>query len=234
MINPNDVTTVRVGQLPPNPLSMSSILPHEVSSSLKRITMQEVADFIADYIGTASSLAFNPTTVSDGGTLPSTTSNEWMLVGKGTFQNVGGGLPITTTEELNALTSNGSTWSLSVEIPISPDVIGIVQTIRSGFTGTAPSENAVFDALATKLETGGYTGTAQDIVDLINTFATVPAKLERFGDGVSNVINIGTSALVKLILLEGAPLIGGDWSQSGSDITFITFTPELGKRLQFI
>lgn len=232
MINPNDVTTIRVGQLPPNALSMSSILPHEVSSSLKRITMQEIADFIADYIGTASSLAFNPTTVSDGGTLPSTTSNEWMLVGKGTFQNVGGGLPITTTEELNALTSNGSTWSLSVEIPISPDVIGIVQTIRSGFTGTAPSENAVFEALATKLETGGYTGTAQDIVNLINTFSTVP-KTQITATAGQTVFNIGTSALAKAVFWNSVILKENDWSQAGSNIT-ITFPATLNDIFQFI
>lgn len=218
MINPNDVTTVRVGQLPPAPLSLTSKLPHEVSSSLKQITMQEVADFIADYIGTASSLAFNPTTVPDGGTLPATSSNEWILVGKGTYHNVGGGLDITTTEELNALTSNGSTWSLSVEIPISPDVIGIVQTIRSGFTGTAPSENAVFNALALKLDSGGYIGTAQDIVNLVTASLSVP-KIQITAVAGQTVFLLGTTALAKAVFWNGVALNDDDWSQTGSNIT---------------
>lgn len=146
-IDPNNITTVRVGELPPAPINLSDKIPHEVGTDLTRSTVQELADFIKDYIGTISGLAFNPTTVPDGGNLPNTDSNEWILVGKGTFHNVGGAPDITTTEELNALTSNGSFWTLSVEIPINIEFTGITQSVRSGYTQTVPSEDAVYKAI---------------------------------------------------------------------------------------
>lgn len=158
-INPEEASTIRVGQLAPAVWSMTDLLPHEVANILNSGSVQDLADLIKDYVGTASSLAFNPTTVNDGGNLPATTSSEWLLVGKGTFNNVGGLPAITTTEELNALTSNGTYWSLAVQIPINVELAGIVQTIRSGFTTSAPSENAVFDALSLKAN-------AEDIPDI--------------------------------------------------------------------
>lgn len=147
----NITDTNRVGELPPTPILMANKIPHEAGTDLGRATVQELADLIKDYIGTSSSLAFNPTTVTDGGTLPATTSNEWMLVGKGTFNNVGGGEQIICTEELSAITSNGSFWSISVEIPINVELAGIVQDIRSGYVNTVPSEDAVFNALVEKI-----------------------------------------------------------------------------------
>ena len=147
----NITDTNRVGELPPTPILMANKIPHEAGTDLGRATVQELANLIKDYIGTSSSLAFNPTTVTDGGTLPATTSNEWMLVGKGTFNNVGGGEQIICTEELSAITSNGSFWSISVEIPINVELAGIVQDIRSGYVNTVPSEDAVFNALVEKI-----------------------------------------------------------------------------------
>lgn len=147
----NITDTNRVGELPPTPILMANKIPHEAGTNLGRATVQELADLIKDYIGTSSSLAFNPTTVTDGGNLPATTSNEWMLVGKGTFNNVGGGEQIICTEELSAITSNGSFWSISVEIPINVELAGIVQNIRSGYLNTVPSEDAVFNALVEKI-----------------------------------------------------------------------------------
>jgi len=171
-INPAEITTVRVGELVPKPWSLTDLLPHEVSTLLGQGTVQGLADLISSYIGTVSSLAFNPTTVNSGETLPVTDSTEWMFVGKGTFLNVGGGADIITTEELNVLVSNGTYWSLAVAIPIDVEFSGVVQTIRSGFTATVPSENAVYDALTLKLDKGGYTGTAQDLSNLINEIQT--------------------------------------------------------------
>lgn len=149
-----EYNTIRVGELPPAPWGMTNLLPKEVAGNLTRGTVQQLADLISDYIGTASSLAFNPTTILDGGTLPDTDSPEWVLVGKGTFYNVNGGATITTTEELNALTSNGTVWALSVEIPINVELAGIVQSVRSGYTTTAPSEDAVFNAIAQSIPEG--------------------------------------------------------------------------------
>jgi len=80
-------------------------------------------------------------------------------------------LNITTTEELNALTSNGTYWSLAVEIPIDVSLAGITQNIRSGYTQTVPSEDAVFRALqsisssipsATIVASIRYAGLGQD------------------------------------------------------------------------
>jgi len=147
----NITDTNRVGELPISPILMTNNIPHESGTNLGQASVQQLADLIKDYIGTSSSLAFNPTTVTDGGTLPATTSNEWMLVGKGTFNNVGGGEQIICTEELSAITSNGSFWSISVEIPINVELAGIVQNIRSGYVNTVPSEDAVFNALVEKI-----------------------------------------------------------------------------------
>lgn len=148
MIDPISISTVSVGNLPPADFNLTDNLAHEIGEELKRGTVKQLAELIVSYLGTSDSLAFNPTTILDGGTLPATTSNEWILVGKGTFNNVGGGSTITTTEELNALTSNGSYWALSVQIPINVELAGITQNIRPGFTESVPSEDAISRRLA--------------------------------------------------------------------------------------
>lgn len=164
MINPDNISTVRVGQLPPSDFNLTDKVPHEVGTELNQGTIQQLADFIANYIGTTSGVAFRPVTVTDGQTLPNTTQEEWILVGKGTFYNVNGGATITTTEELNAIMSNGSYWFVGVEIPINVELAGIVQTIRETFTETTPSEDAVFKALALKA----------DITDLTSPIQSIP------------------------------------------------------------
>jgi len=151
MIDPNNINTVRVGQLSEDAFNLTDNIPHEVGTVLKRGTIQSFADFLAAYIGATASIAFRPVTVLDGETLPATSAEEWILVGKGTFFNVGGGATITTTEELNALMSNGTYWFIGVEIPINVDST-ITQFIRSGFLSTSPSEDAVFNALALKAD----------------------------------------------------------------------------------
>ena len=152
-----DFTSVRVGQLPSAAISLTDNFVHEVGTDLTRGTIEELSIFIANYASLVGGVGFRAVTVTDGQTLPTTSSNEFILVGKGTFFNVGGGATIVTTEELNALVSNGSFWSIGVEIPINVELAGIVQTIRAGFTATAPSENAIFDALALKLDIANAT-----------------------------------------------------------------------------
>src|SRR6187431_2744837 len=110
MIDPNAVSTLRVGQLPPYDFNLTDKIPHEVGTDLKQGTVQQLSDFIALNIGTSSGVAFRAITVLDGEALPNTTQEEWILVGKGTFYNVGGGATIVTTEELNALVSDGNIW----------------------------------------------------------------------------------------------------------------------------
>lgn len=226
MIDPNVVTTARVGELPSAPFELTDKIPHEIEETLFQGTVLQLADLIGDYLGTSSSLAFNPTTVVDGGTLPATDSNEWMLVGKGTFHNVGGGSDIITTEELNAVTSNGTYWSLAVEIPVNVELAGITQNIRSGYMTTTPSENTVYNALALKLNSGGYSGTAQDLYILIVASATLP-KIQITATAGQTVFPLGTTALAKAVFWNGALLNDLDWSQTGSNIT-TTFGFALG------
>jgi hypothetical protein len=156
-INPNDITTVRVGELPSAPFSATDLIPHEVGAQLKKGTLQDMATFIATLIGSSDAIGFRAVTVLDGQTLPSVTAgkNEFILVGKGTFPNVGGGATITTTEELNALITTGTSWSIGVEIPIdAPDSGGGASFPKQQFTANGiqnsftlsgtESANAVF------------------------------------------------------------------------------------------
>jgi len=215
MIDPNLITTARVGELPSNPISLTSKLAHEVGTELNQGTVQALADVIGTYLGSIGGLSFNPTTVSDGQQLPTTSTNEWILVGKGTFPNVGGGSTIVTTEELNALTSNGTFWSLAVEIPINVELAGITQNIRSGYTQTVPSEDKLFNEFAL------YTKT----VDLPNPFYQIP-KIEFICDGIANSFDIGVTTRANAVFWNSALLRDADFSQVGSVIT-LTFTPDL-------
>ena len=147
MIDPQIVTTVKVGDLPSEPFLGSDLIPHEVNGNLKKGTITDFATFLATIIGSSDAVGFRPVTIVDGQTLPSVTpnKNEFILVGKGTFQNVGGGLPITTTAELNALVTSGVSWSIGVEIPIQVESDGTAidtyktDIIYTGATITVPS-----------------------------------------------------------------------------------------------
>ena len=217
MIDPLEISTVRVGQLASAPISLTDKIPHEVGSDLRRATIEELSIFIATYVGTVGGVGFRPVTVTDGQTLPTTTQKEWILVGKGTFYNINGGSTIVTTEELNAIMSDGSTWSLGVEIPIVAELIGIVQTIRESFTTTAPSEDTVFKALALK-------------ANISDTPISVP-KIQFTADGIQDTFAIGIAAVIKAVFWNGALLNDNDWTQSGTNFT-LTFTPSLGELIK--
>jgi hypothetical protein len=146
-IDPTVITTQNVGSLPTSAINLTDKFPHEVSGYLKQSSVNDLAVFIAAYVGAASALVFNTTKVTTGQTLPATSIKEFLFIGAGTFPNVGGGAAITTTQGLNVLTSNGSFWTLSVEVPVTVTFNGLVQTIRQGFTGTVTSEGALFTAL---------------------------------------------------------------------------------------
>lgn len=140
MIDPNLITTVRVGQLPPADFSASDLIPHEAGTDLFQGTVQQLSNFIALQIGASSGIAFRAITVLDGQTLPVTTQEEWILVGKGTFYNVSGGATIVTTEELNALMSNGDYWFLGVEIPINVDSATVVTVPKIQFAADGTTD----------------------------------------------------------------------------------------------
>ena len=217
MINPLEISTIRVGQLASAPISLTDKIPHEVGNDLRRATIEELSIFISTYVGTVGGVGFRPVTVTDGQTLPTTTQKEWILVGKGTFYNINGGPTIVTTEELNAIMSDGSTWSLGVEIPIVAELIGIVQTIRESFTTTAPSEDTVFKALALK-------------ANISDTPISVP-KIQFTADGIQDTFAIGIAAVIKAVFWNGALLNDNDWTQSGTNFT-LTFIPSLGELIK--
>ena len=150
MIDPNAVSTIRVGELSPEPFSLTDNIPHEVGTELKRGTIEDLATFISAFIGSTDGVGFRAISVTDGQTLPTTTQQEFILVGKGTYYNVVGGSTIICTEELNAIVSNGSYWFVGVEIPVNVELAGITQFIRDGFINTTPSEDTVYEALALK------------------------------------------------------------------------------------
>ncbi|CAH56673.1 peptidase [Flavobacterium phage 11b] len=174
-----DFTSLRLGQLPTAAISLTDNIAHEVGSDLRKATVQELADFVANYASTIQGAGFRPVNVIDGQTLPTTTTKEFILVGKGTYFNVNGGATIVLNEELNALVSNGTFWSIGVEIPVNVELAGIVQTIRSGYTTTTPSENTLFDALALKL----------NIADLPPPALTPPSIATGLSQGGVSTIN---------------------------------------------
>ncbi len=147
MIDPITTNTARVGELPNEPFSLSDKIPHEVGIDLKSGTVQQLVDLVASVIDTTGGVGFRAVSVTDGQTLPATTTQEFILLGKGTYYNVSGGDTIVLTKELNAVVSNGSFWFIGVEIDINAEDLGIVQTIRQGFIETAPSENAIYNAI---------------------------------------------------------------------------------------
>jgi len=147
MIDPITTNTARVGELPNEPFSLSDKIPHEVGIDLKSGTVQQLVDLVANVIDTIGGVGFRAVSVTDGQTLPTTTTQEFILLGKGTYYNVSGGDTIVLTKELNAIVSNGSFWFIGVEIDINAEDLGIVQTIRQGFIETTPSENAIYNAI---------------------------------------------------------------------------------------
>ena len=52
MIDPNIITTERVGELPINSISLTSKIPHEVGTVLSQATIQDLVNLLQPYIGT--------------------------------------------------------------------------------------------------------------------------------------------------------------------------------------
>lgn len=193
MIDPGLISTIRVGQLVEAPFNTTDNIPHEVGTDLRRGTIADLATFIAGVIGATGSLAFLPISVTDGQTLPNTTTNEWFLAGKGTYHQTGGFPDIVCTEELNAVVGNGTNWILGVEIPIvvDPPVAMISQTVTEGVLNYSPSEDAVYQALqnyVTGIQVIRFVGSGQDYTIPVGAIAMpilyidgYPQYLEQLG-----------------------------------------------------
>ena len=219
MIDPSLITTVRVGELQSEPFSPTSKIAHEVGTELKYSEASAFASWLSSYLGTISGVGFRAISVSDGQTLPSTTQEEFILVGKGTYNNVAGGAQIICTEELNALISNGSYWSIGVEIPINFEFNGITQEIRTGFINTVPSEDAVFNALALKADIAD--SNIFNITDQVITIAGTQDFTVPDGDKVIAVYVNGT--LHYKTTSNNATLVNR-WSQTGNIVTLTKAT----------
>lgn len=50
-INPDNINTIRVGELPPAAFSLTDQIPHEVGTDLFRATIQDLVNFIAPMVG---------------------------------------------------------------------------------------------------------------------------------------------------------------------------------------
>lgn len=177
-IDPTTTTTVMVGELGSAAFNSTDLVPHEVSGVLKKGTLEDLAIFIASIIDVTGAIGFRAVQVSDGETLPATDEQEFILVGPGTYPNVGGGSAVTTTGSLNALVSNGTFWFIGVEIPIE------VNGIWGDITGVLSDQTDLNDILEAKADlVGGKVPNSQlpsyvdDVVEVAN-YAALPGTGE--------------------------------------------------------
>jgi hypothetical protein len=172
-----DYTSIKVGQLPTGEISGGNFIPHEVAGVLKKATFTDLAAFI----GASDAVGFRAVSVQNGGTLPTTDTQEFILVGPGTYNNVGGGSTITVTEELNALVSNGTYWFVGVEIPIdAPPGNAIWGQIIGTLSNQTDLKNILdlkADLVDGKVPASQLPSYVDDIIEVAN-FAALPATGE--------------------------------------------------------
>lgn len=147
MIDPNNITTIRVDQLPTAVLNVGNEFAHSQGTDLKKATIQDLVDIVSVAVGVGTGVGFLPISVTDGQQLPSVPADpSFFLCGPGTYLNINGFPDIICTEELNAVMSLSDHWGIAVEIPINSSVV-ISQNVTEGVTNKTPSENAVFNAI---------------------------------------------------------------------------------------
>ena len=172
-----DYTSIKVGQLPTGEISGGNFIPHEVAGVLKKATFTDLAAFI----GASDAVGFRAVSVQNGGTLPTTDTQEFILVGPGTYNNVGGGSTITVTEELNALVSNGTYWFVGVEIPIdAPPGNAIWGQIIGTLSNQTDLKNILdlkADLVDGKVPASQLPSYVDDIIEVAN-YAALPATGE--------------------------------------------------------
>jgi len=177
-IDPTTTTTVKVGELPGAAFNTTDLVPHEVGGFLKKGTLQDLATFIGSIIDAEGAIGFRAVQVSDGQTLPATDEQEFILVGPGTFPNVGGGPTITTTGSLNALVSNGVFWFIGVEIPIEVNgVWGEISGVLSDQTDLNDVLVAKADLVGGKVPNSQLPSYVDDVIE-VNDYASLPGTGE--------------------------------------------------------
>ena len=186
-INPADITTVRVDQLASEPITLTSLLPHQVGTDLKQDTVQALVDLVATAIGTGSGVGYLPISVTDGQQLPAVPADpSFFLCGAGTYLNINGFPNVICTGELNAVMSLSDHWELAVEIPIVAE-IG-VQTVTGSAVDNTDPLNPVINSTSGSIPTlQQVVDTAPEIVDnkisFANTGNDFETNINRTGDG---------------------------------------------------
>lgn len=177
-IDPNTTITVKVSELASAAFNSTDLVPHEVGGFLKKGTLQDLATFIGSIISVDVSIGFRAVDVEDGETLPATDKQEFILVGPGTYPNVGGGATITTTGSLNALVSNGTFWFIGVEIPINVDAIwGNISGVLSDQTDLWNILESKADLVDGKVPNSQLPSYVDDVVEVAN-YAALPGTGE--------------------------------------------------------
>jgi hypothetical protein len=199
-----DYTSIKVGQLPSATIAGTNLIPHEVDGLLKKATITDLAAFIS----ANGAVGFRAVSVANGGTLPSTTQQEFILVGPGTYNNVGGGSPVTVTEELNALVSNGTFWFIGVQIPIESAAGGTANW--GGITGTLSAQTDLQTALNNKQNSSAD----------LSSIAGLTGTSGLLRKTAANTYSLDTNSYALDSSLSGyLPLTGGTLESSGSTNT---------------
>jgi len=206
-IIPEDITTVRVDQLPSEPATLTSLLPHQVGTELKQTTVEAFITLVATAIESGSGVGFLPVSVSDGQTLPAIPENpSFILVGAGTYINLDGFPDLVCTENLNALITVDTHWEISVEIPITP-LTGSVQSVTGSAVDNADPLNPVVDLTPTpnlqEVTDVGATTTNTIEIDIDEAEAII---FYSGGDivGQINTTNDGVDFITSDVLIENA------------------------------
>ena len=183
MINPDNITTIRVDQLPEDTLALVNEFAHTNGTELKKATIQSLVDLVSAAVGAGSGVGFLPISVTDGQQLPDVpTDPSFFLAGIGTYLNINGYPDLICTQELNAIMSLSDHWGIAVEIPINAE-IGVQSVTGSAVDNTDPLNPIV--------NLGGGSSTTPTLQEVTNAgnVSLVPIVYE---DSVGLQVETGT------------------------------------------
>lgn len=184
-INPDNITTIRVDQLPEDTLNLTNDFAHSNGTELKKATIQSLVDLVSTAIGSSSGVGYLAISVTDGQQLPDVpTEAGFFLAGAGTYLNINGYPDVICTENLNAIMSLTDHWELAVEIPINP-LSGTVQSVTGSAVDNTDPLNPVINTTggggavdSVNGQTGVVTLGLTEILTESATATDLPVKLE--------------------------------------------------------
>lgn len=116
-IDPNNIDITTIPDLPAGTLALADLLvKSNTGGTATKITTQQLATFLAPYVASVGASGYVPV---NSLTLPNPTSlsSAFSLVGPGTYTQTTGG-NVVTTFPLTIISWNGTTWTLTQNIPI--------------------------------------------------------------------------------------------------------------------